>query len=238
MRQGPDITRIAEAIGDPARAAMMQALMGGQALTARELAEAAGVAPSTASAHLARLDGAGLVWPRRQGRHRYFAIAGEEVAAALEALAGLAASCGHLRSRPGPKEAELRAARSCYDHLAGTLAVSICDAMAAAGHLQLERDAVALTASGRDLAAALGIVAGAFQSNGRPEIRLCLDWSERRSHLAGAFGAALFARFLDTGWLRRQSGGRHLALTPAGRAGIARAFGAQVFDPARAAPRA
>ncbi|NNG02830.1 MAG: winged helix-turn-helix transcriptional regulator, partial [Inquilinus sp.] len=123
MKTGPDIAHVAALLGDPARANMLTALMSGRALTASELASEAGVTPQTASAHLARLQQGGLVVPRKQGRHRYYALTGEDVAAVLEALMGLAARTGHLRTRTGPKDPALRRARVCYDHLAGELGV-------------------------------------------------------------------------------------------------------------------
>lgn len=225
MRQGPDITRIAALIGDPARANMLTVLMDGRALTARELAEVAGVTPATASDHLRQLTEAGLLWPRRQGRHRFFALADEQVAQALEMLAGLAASRGHLRTRPGPGDEALREARVCYDHMAGAAAVRMFDSMAGRGFLTVTQDTIALTAPGAGFVAGLGIDPGALGGGRRPLCRVCLDWSERRSHLAGALGAAMLARFEGEGWLRRVTGSRHLTFTPPGQRAFAAAFG-------------
>jgi DNA-binding transcriptional ArsR family regulator len=125
MRLGPDIAPIAALIGDPARAAMLVALMDGRALTAGELAHEAGVTPQTASGHLTKMTDAGLLVVRKQGRHRYVALAGDEVGRVLEALMNVAATTGHARTRTGPKEPALRAARVCYDHLAGEQAVAL-----------------------------------------------------------------------------------------------------------------
>jgi DNA-binding transcriptional ArsR family regulator len=211
----------AAAIGDPARANMLAALMDGRALTATELARIAGVAPQTASGHLARLAEAGLILPEKQGRHRYHRLASPEVASALEGLMALAS-----RARPapvtGPRDAALRQARTCYDHLAGQLAVALADSLESRGHLVLESDGAEITASGTAFLQEMGVQA-------RPSRRLlcrpCLDWSERRPHLAGAIGAALCAHCLEMGWLRRRDGTRALLITPAGEQGFRARFG-------------
>jgi DNA-binding transcriptional ArsR family regulator len=214
----------AAAIGDPARANMLAALMDGRALTATELAQVAGVAPQTASGHLARLAEAGLILPEKQGRHRYHRLASPAVAAMLEGLMALA---GAARSAPatGPRDAALRQARTCYDHLAGRLAVAIADSLAARGHLLLEGDGAEITPAGSEFLHGLGVQA-------RPSRRLlcrpCLDWSERRPHLAGAIGAALCARCLEMGWLRRREGTRALLITPAGEQGFRARFGVEM----------
>ena len=147
MKIGPDIALVAALLGDPARANMLTALMGGQALTAGELAREAGVSPQTASGHLAKLEAGGLVSGRRQGRHAYFALSGEDVAGMLEALMGLAARTGHARVRPGPKEPALRRARVCYDHLAGDLGVAMLDSLIVRGLIGGDED-LTLTAAG------------------------------------------------------------------------------------------
>jgi DNA-binding transcriptional ArsR family regulator len=211
----------AAAIGDPARANMLAALMDGRALTATELARIAGVAPQTASGHLARLAEAGLILPEKQGRHRYHRLASPGVAAALEGLMALA---GGARPAPAtePRDAALRQARTCYDHLAGRLAVAIADSLAAHGHLLLEDDGAEITATGTALLRELGVRAAPSR---RRLCRPCLDWSERRPHLAGAIGAALCARCLEMGWLRRREGTRALLITPAGEQGFRARFG-------------
>ncbi|TDX23793.1 ArsR/SmtB family transcription factor [Rhodovulum visakhapatnamense] len=224
MKDGPDISRIAALIGDPARASILTALLSGRAPSAGELACEAGIAPATASGHLAQLTEAGLIWPHKQGRHRYFALAGDEVASALETLSGLAAAKGHLRSRPGPRDAALREIRVCYDHMAGARAVAIFDSLAARGYLTVTREDVAPTDRGAAFFAGLGIPLPRTGPGRRPLCRACLDWSERRSHLAGALGAALLTRCLEADWLRRPARGRHLHLTPAGAQALAEAF--------------
>ena len=222
VRDDPDITRIARLIGDPAREAVLSALMAGRALTARELAGIAGVTPQTLSGHLAQLTDARLLSMRKQGRHRYYQIDGPEVAATLETLTGLAASQGAARFRPGPRDAAMRAARVCYDHLAGARAVRMWDSLAADGCFGQGPDAVILTDRGRARIAGLGIDLAPLDRAARPLCRACLDWSERRTHLAGGLGAALFAAFEARLWLTRTKGSRHVTFTPEG----ARAFDA------------
>src|ERR1700691_6018475 len=143
MKDGPDIARIAALVGDPARANILTALMGGQALTASELAGEAHVTAATASAHLAKLEAGGLIAQRKQGRHRYFRLTGPHVAEALEALIALAARAGHARTRPGPKEPAMRQARVCYDHLAGRLGVLAFDSLAARNLIEADGDGLA-----------------------------------------------------------------------------------------------
>lgn len=213
MREGPDVASIAAMIGDPGRAAMLSALMAAPALAAGELAREAGVSPQTASGHLAMLVAAGLLAVERQGRARYYRLASHEVAEAIEALTGLASGLGRLRTRPGPREAGLRRARFCYDHLAGELAVSLYARLVEEGALAASPDGLALTAQGRARFVAEGVDVAALENGRRRLCRECFDWSERRPHLGGALGAATLARFLDQAWLRRGEG-RALALSP------------------------
>ena len=216
MKDGPDIARIAALIGDPGRANMLTALMGGRALTASELALEAGITAQTASTHLARLAEGGLIRQRRQGRHRYAELASAEVAAALEALMGLAAGAGHLRRRPGPRDPELRQARVCYDHLAGEMGTLMFESLLAQGHLTRGDDVIALTPSGRDFARAF-LCAEPEGRSRAPLCRECLDWSERRSHLAGQLGRAMLTRMTDLGWARRQAGSRVIRFSAEGK---------------------
>jgi DNA-binding transcriptional ArsR family regulator len=215
------LAETAAALGDPARLNMLAALMDGRALTAGELARVAGVAATTASGHLARLFDAGLLAVERQGRHRYHRLASPEVARVLEGLMALSAA----RPRPttGPRDAAMREARTCYDHLAGRVAVGMADAMSARGQIDLSADGGALTEAGADFMARLGVAVPA--GRGRPFCRPCLDWSERRPHLAGALGAALCQRCLELGWMRRMANSRALNVTPAGRLGLREVFG-------------
>jgi DNA-binding transcriptional ArsR family regulator len=208
MKEGPDISIVASLIGDPARANMLIALMAGLALTVTELAQEAGVSLPTASEHLAKLERAGLVSTERQGRHRYFRLSGPDVVLALEGLMPVAARVGHLRTRTGPRDPALRYARSCYDHLAGDLAVKIFDSFIARGLLARTGDIVRVTDKGRRFFAQRGIDVAALEDGRRELCRGCLDWSERRSHLSGALGAAIFDRMLAERWAARDRGTR------------------------------
>ncbi|UNK37328.1 winged helix-turn-helix domain-containing protein [Shinella sp. H4-D48] len=216
MKEGPDISQIGALIGDPARANMLTALMGGEALTASELAGAAGVTLPTTSAHLAKLEAGGLIAQRKQGRHRYFALADDEAGRLLESIMGYAANRGHLRTRPGPKDPALRKARVCYNHLAGDYGVRLLDRLVADGDVTLDGDEAAVTPAGEMRMAALGIDMPALKAQRRPVCRTCLDWSERRSHLAGSLGEALLARFIATGWAKREKNSRAVRFTGEG----------------------
>lgn len=220
---GNAVAEIAALIGDPTRANILLALMGGRALTATELAAHAGVTPQTASGHLAKLHALRVLALEKQGRHRYYRLASAEIAEVLEALMAVAAHAAPRLRSPGPKDAALRLARTCYDHAAGRLGVALADALAAQGHVVLEGGAAAVTESGRGFLAGLGIDLGG--SARRPLCRACLDWSERRHHLAGRLGAALLDHALRRGWLRRAADGRALGITPLGRRELPRAFG-------------
>lgn len=225
MWDGPDITHIAALIGDRARAAMLMALIGGEALTATELAEEAGVTVQTASSHLAKLVDGGLLRLRRQGRHRYFSLASADVAELLEALMGLAAGSGHMRSRPGPRDKALRRARICYNHLAGDMGVQLFDSLVAGECIAFQDGELILTEAGRDLARSLGIDVDALARQRAALCRECLDWSARRSHLAGGLGRALLSRFHDLGWVRLDRATRIVTFTPDGLRGFQSRFG-------------
>jgi DNA-binding transcriptional ArsR family regulator len=225
MKVGPDIATIGALVGDPARANMLTALLGGQALTAGELAREAGVTAQTASSHLSRLEAGGLLTQRKQGRHRYYALSGEDVAGVLEALMGLAARTGHTRVRTGPKEPALRRARVCYDHLAGELAVSMLEHLVARGFVAETDETLTLTPTGTVFMEALGLDIPALTRTRRPLCKGCLDWSVRRTHLAGALGAALLDRFYGLGWAAREPGTRLVSFTPRGLEAFREIFG-------------
>ena len=220
-----EIAGIAALVGEPARAAMLGVLLDGRALTAAELANAAGVTPQTASSHLARLTAAGLLAVEAQGRHRYHRLAHAEVARLLEGIMQVAAA---IRPAPvvGPRDQALRTARTCYDHIAGRLGVALADALAEAGHVELSRDGGIVTESGLAELAGLGVE---IDTEGRKSKRIlcrpCLDWSERRAHIAGAVGAALCARAFDAGWIRRLPNTRALSITPKGIRAFREKFG-------------
>lgn len=224
MKEGPDIARVAALIGDPARANMLTALMGGKALTATELAGVAGITPQTATSHLARLVEGGLAVARRQGRHKYFALADDQIAGTLELLMGLAARTGHTRTRTGPRDEAMREARVCYNHLAGTMGTRMFDSMVRRGLLEETGETLRLTEAGRSAVAAMGIDVAALSRGRTPVCRACLDWSERRSHLAGSLGRALMARLEAEGWARRDPASRAVRFTGEGRRRFDAAF--------------
>lgn len=219
MRDGPNIANIAALIGDHARAEVLNVLMSGMALTATELADAAGVTRQTISTHLAKLREAGLLAVEAQGRHRYFRIADADVAHLLESMMGIAFGTGAVRVRSSPREPALRKARVCYDHLAGELGVLVYEGLARRGAFTLDAGGVALTAGGRALVAQLGIDPLPAATR-RPLCRTCLDWSERRHHLAGALGTALLDRVQQLGWARRVPDSRVLAFSADGEAAL------------------
>jgi len=212
MKDGPNFAAIAALIGDPARANMLTALIDGRALTVSELAAAAGVGLPTASGHIGRMEQAGLLAAERQGRHRYLHLSGGDVAETIEALMGLAQRTGAVRVRTGPRDAALREARICYDHLAGARAVALTDALAGRGLVADD----GLTDAGRAWFAARGFVPDGGR---RPFCRTCLDWSERRHHLAGALGKAILDHTLVQGWAARGEG-RVIRFSPGGAAAL------------------
>jgi DNA-binding transcriptional ArsR family regulator len=228
MKDGPSIAPIAALAGDPARANMLSALLGGKALTAGELAHEAGVTAQTASSHLAKLEEGGMILSQRQGRHRYFKLSGPDVAHMLETMMGIAERAGHVRTRTGPKAPELRKARVCYDHLAGEMGVAMFDAMARA-RLIAESETLKLTRSGADFARDFGIDLDALDGARRPLCKSCLDWSQRRSHLAGGLGAALLARFYDLRWARRDRASRAVIFSAQGARDFSRLFAVKVL---------
>ena len=225
MKDGPDIARIAALIGDPARANMLSALMGGKALTATELAAEAGVTAATASGHLAKLCDGQLLLASKQGRHRYYRLAGPEVAETLESLMGLAQHTGATRVRTGPKDPELRLARVCYDHIAGEMGVALMDALLKQKAVDLNDDAVTLTPSGHELMRHAGVDPDTLTSGRRLLCRPCLDWSVRRPHLAGALGAAIWTQVQAKGWAKRQPESRVIRFSKPGDSAFRQAFG-------------
>lgn len=222
----PHVARIAALIGDPGRANILKALMDGRARTAKELAQIAGVSPQTTSGHLSKLSEGGLLGLAKQGRHRYYHLANAQVAATIESLMALAGE------RPLPRHhhhtrvaGALRAARTCYDHIAGKLGVCLFDQLIARGCLLPGgEDDFVVTAAGRTLFTAMQIDVDALAVGKRHFARACLDWSERSPHLAGSLGAALADRCFDLGWLERRRDSRAVTITAAGQTGLARLF--------------
>jgi DNA-binding transcriptional ArsR family regulator len=218
MKEGPDIARLGMLLGDPARANILNALMDGRALTASELAAIAGVGLPTASSHLSQLESGGLLSQAKQGRHRYYQIADQDVGAMLEQFMSFALSLGHRRTRTGPKDPALRQARVCYNHLAGEKGVVLFESFSKRRLLRFDAGEPFLTAKGRDVVTRFGIDVAALENLRRPLCRCCLDWSERRHHLAGSVGQALLERMFDLGWAKRERGSRAVAFSPMGQA--------------------
>jgi len=218
LMSAPAIAKIAAQIANPGRANMLIALLEGGEMTAGALAEIARLSPQTASGYLAAMVEQGLISVERRGRSAWHRLATPEVGRMIEAMMAIAPTRG---VRPGLEA--MRQARTCYDHLAGRLGVAIADALTRQGHIELGEDGGLVTASGARFLTEFGID---LRPTGRRAFcRPCLDWSERKPHLAGQVGAALAARCLELGWVRRMAGTRALAVPPAGRAGFRRQFG-------------
>jgi len=236
------IAEIASLLGDPARAGMLAALMDGRALTASELAHVAGITAQTASGHLARLTQAGLLVMERQGRHHYHRVASPAVAQMLESVMAVATALGDERGQrahaltTGPRDDAMRRARTCYDHLAGRVAVAMAERMIERGHIELSADGGVLTPDGLTFLRGLSVELDEAQAAGKTSARArrpvfcrpCMDWSERRFHIAGTVGTALCRACLAQGWMRRIEGSRALTITSAGHIALTQAFGASV----------
>ena len=220
-----DISTPAALMGDPTRAAFLTALADGTTLPASELAQRAGVGASTASIQLAKLVDGGLLEVERTGRHRYYRLADPTVAAAIESLAVLAPHRAASSLKQARVGSELQAARTCYDHLAGALGVALLEGLQ---RQRLLTTKLEVTPRGTDRFAKLGIEIQELARGRRPLTRACLDWTERRHHLAGALGAALATSFLERGWIERRPGSRAVRLTDSGRRGIARELAVRV----------
>jgi DNA-binding transcriptional ArsR family regulator len=218
----PRLARIAALVAEPSRARMLAFLLSGEYASAGELARTASVSAATASAHLVKLVDAGLLACEPRGRHRYFRIADADVAHALEALAMVAERSSHDRAWSAPARLRLREARCCYGHLAGRRGVALLEQLLAKDWLVDAPDGYALTDAGIAGMAALGFDAGALRASASHRIAYpCLDWSERRDHLAGKLGSALLTHFIERGWLRRIGSERALELTPPGQQALA-----------------
>jgi len=224
MQYTPAISSIAALLADPGRAAMVWALMDGSARPAGELALLAGLSPSSTSAHLAKLAEGGLLVLQRHGRNRYYKLAGPEVGQLVEALASAALAAQPRKSRiiPASRGAPLalREARTCYDHLAGELAVGLFERMVGAGWLLQDGKSVTVTGAGAEGLQALGIDLDSVAKRRRQLACACPDWSERKPHLGGAIGAALLETCKQAGWLRTSHSSRALHVSPQGRRAI------------------
>jgi DNA-binding transcriptional ArsR family regulator len=225
MITGPMIAEIAALVGEPARATMMSALLDGRPMTASELAVAARITPQTASTHLAKLTEAGLLTVARDGRHRHFRLASSTV---VDMIGGIVAVALAKRPRHDPLSRPARAlgaARICYDHLAGRLSVDLTDSLVVRGFLLVDDEAAEITRAGHRFLAEFGIELPTPRSSRRHHCRLCIDWTERRPHIAGAAGAAIAKRCFDLGWIQRMKRSQAVIVTPLGRRGFHETFG-------------
>jgi len=232
-----DVAAAAALLAEPARAALVLAVIDEGSLSGSELAVRAGIAPSTASEHLARLVTGGFLATSKSGRHRYYRLADPAVAEAVEALALVAPQPPVRSLREATRSELIRDARTCYDHLAGQLGVTIAHGLERKRALTRKGDDYVLGPKAGALFAAFGIDVAELQGGRRPLVRGCLDWSERQLHLGGALGAALTGRLFELDWIRRRDGNRSVELTKEGRAHLERDLNVDVGSGNRA-PRA
>jgi DNA-binding transcriptional ArsR family regulator len=228
MTDGPSIAEIAALVGNPARANVLLALVDGRALTAGELAYAARLTPQTTSGYLGKLTEARLLIVERQGRHAYYRLASPLVGRMLESMMAVAADGVPVRRTRWRGDEALRRARTCYDHLAGRLGVALADGLVVQRQIVLDEDGGRMTPGGARLLEAFGIDVAAIGGGRRRFCRPCLDWSERRPHLAGAVGAAIAARCFELDWVERRRDSRALTITEAGAHGFAERFGVEI----------
>jgi DNA-binding transcriptional ArsR family regulator len=224
MSDAPRIAEVAALVGDPARASMLCALLGGRALTATELSFAAGVSPQTTSGHLGKLFAANLLVQMKQGRHRYYRLSGPQVGQMLEGIMSVALNAPPRFQPKSRVDEQMRHARTCYDHFAGVLGVGLADAMTARDLVVLGDEAGEVTPAGLEFLSKLGVDLTAARAKRRVFCRPCLDWTERRPHIGGAVGAAVARRCLDLRWVERMRDHRALVVTPAGRRGFQESF--------------
>jgi DNA-binding transcriptional ArsR family regulator len=222
MNDGPNIARVAAIIGETSRAQVLSLLMADRALTATELAAHVGITKQTLSAHLAKLLDAKLIAVEAQGRHRYFRLANRDVARLIESLMGVAFRAGAVRLVSGPREPALRKARVCYDHLAGEIAVEMLETLVARGAFRDEKGGFMLTQAGERWFESAGIDSAMLAQKPRSLCRPCLDWGERRHHLAGALGAALLQRIYALRWAKPARGSRVVSFSPTGERALRR----------------
>ena len=225
MFADPDLSSIAALIADPSRAAMLVALLGGQALPATELAQCAKISPQTASTHLNKLVTGHLVTVKRQGRHRYYCLASSEVATVLETLTTLAPTPPVRSFGQSQRAKAIRRARTCYDHLAGQLGVELTRQLVSRNLLEPIEPAYQVTTQGEQWFDEFGIDLKLLRQQRRTFACQCLDWSERHYHLAGALGAALQSRCFDLAWIQRIPASRAMRITEVGRVELFNVFG-------------
>ncbi len=227
-RADPDVSAVAALIGDPARAAILLALLDGSELPASELAFRGGASPQAASAHLGKLSAAGLVTVRPAGRQRLYRLSGSPVARAVEALAAIAKPAKIVALSQSTAFERLRHARSCYDHLAGRLGVAVTRSLVERGAIRPSGEAFVLTPASARVFGALAIDLDRAAARRRAFARACTDWTERVPHLAGSLGASVRERFLAAGWVERNDADRSLRVTAAGRRELERRFGVRL----------
>jgi DNA-binding transcriptional ArsR family regulator len=220
----PNVAEVAALIGDPGRAAMLLALLDGRELPASELALRGGLTPQAATAHLKKLVAAGLLAARSSGRHRFFRLASADVGHAIETLAAIARPATVVALDQSTTLARLRVARSCYDHLAGRLGVAVTDHFVSCGAIERADDAFALTGRGENVFRELGVDVAAARDQRRSFARACIDWTERRAHLAGSLGAGVLQAFLERKWVLRNASDRALKITPDGHRALKQTF--------------
>ncbi len=230
------LARVAALIGEASRAAMLMCLVGGERLPAHALARAARITPQTASSHLTKLTAGGLVVCESYGRHRYYRLANAEVGVALEALSTIAVPAPIRSLRESDQARALRFARTCYDHLAGELGVALTDRLLARRFIQEDGRDFVVTSTGTPWFRDFGIDLDHLRRERRHFARQCLDWSERRHHVAGALGAALAQRLLDSQWVERVRDGRSVRITDAGREGLEGTLGLMLLYPSSRRP--
>jgi len=224
MKGSPNIAKTAALIGDLARASMLTALMGGKALTASELSHEAVVTVQTASSHLRKLQEGGLLKMRKQGRNKYFALANQDVAHVLEGLMGLESGHTSLKTRTGPRDEALRHARVCYNHLAGDMGIKLYDSLVSNHFLTHHNKNLILTERGHEFVSNMGIDVSLLEGSRAPLCLECLDWSERRSHLAGSLGRAFLQQFEQLRWVKREEGTRVIRFSQKGTAAFYATF--------------
>jgi len=228
MPDAPQMAEVAALVGDPARANILCALLGGRALTATELAFAAGVSPQTTSGHLGKLLTARLLVLMRQGRHRYYRLAGPHVGLMLESIMNVALTGPPRYQPPSKRDETLRHARTCYDHIAGVLGVGLAERLTERDFVILGDEAGEVTPAGAEFLSNLGVDLSSARARRRVFCRPCVDWTERRPHIGGAVGAALANRCFELRWIERMRDTRALTVTPAGRRGLREIFGLSI----------
>ncbi|PZT55416.1 ArsR/SmtB family transcription factor [Paenibacillus silvae] len=224
MNAYPNITVIASLIAETSRSIFLSALLDGRALPAGELAYMAGVSPQTASNHLAKLVAGGLLQVEQQGRHRYYRLASQEIADLIEKMASIAPPAQIRSLKQSSQLQQLSHARTCYDHLAGKLGTSLCEALLESGYLvepnEPQSKDYLITEKGSQWLSSFGIKLQSKPGSRRAIARKCLDWSERRHHLSGLLGEQLFHRLLELNWIRQKPGSRSIEVTKAGKSGL------------------